>query len=197
MEFVRFFLDTEFIEWGNQLDLISIGIVDEFDKDYYAINKNCSFEKANRWVIENVFPSLGIETTEDEYGFIDHRLPTSEDYLKFYKQPEEIKKELIKFINTEVQEFVHQKTVEIWVDYGAYDFVVLSQFFGGYEQLTKYLPEFFYDLQSNSRILEAHRRFTISIHKQFPESLETKGKHHALLGAETCKRRFEVLNQWL
>lgn len=53
---MRYFLDTEFIEDGKTIDLISIGIVAEDGREYYAINKEFSLRKAwkNVWVRENV-----------------------------------------------------------------------------------------------------------------------------------------------
>jgi hypothetical protein len=54
---MRYWLDTEFIEDGKTIDLISIGIVAD-DREYYAINKDCDFSKANDWVKENVISQL-------------------------------------------------------------------------------------------------------------------------------------------
>ncbi|HEY9294846.1 MAG TPA: hypothetical protein VIQ31_00480, partial [Phormidium sp.] len=58
---MRYFLDTEFIETDETpktIHLISIGIVDENDREYYAINADCDFSKASDWVKQNVINQL-------------------------------------------------------------------------------------------------------------------------------------------
>ena len=55
---MRYWFDTEFIEDGKTIDLISIGIVAEDGREYYAELAECDLSKASDWVKENVFPSL-------------------------------------------------------------------------------------------------------------------------------------------
>ena len=55
---MRFWFDTEFIEDGRTIDLISIGIVADDGREYYAESSECDLSKASQWVCENVLPSL-------------------------------------------------------------------------------------------------------------------------------------------
>ena len=55
---MKYFFDTEFIEDGKTIDLISIGIVSEDGRSYYAESFECDLDKANDWVKENVLPHL-------------------------------------------------------------------------------------------------------------------------------------------
>lgn len=55
---MRFWFDTEFIEDGKTIDLISIGIVAENGSAYYAEIKECDLSRASPWVQENVIPHL-------------------------------------------------------------------------------------------------------------------------------------------
>lgn len=55
---MRYYLDTEFIENGITIDLISIGIICEDGREFYAINSDCDFSKASDWVKENVITQL-------------------------------------------------------------------------------------------------------------------------------------------
>ena len=55
---MKIWFDTEFIEDGKTINLISIGIVCEDGISYYAENAECKLEMASPWVRENVFPSL-------------------------------------------------------------------------------------------------------------------------------------------
>ncbi|NJN11668.1 MAG: 3'-5' exoribonuclease [Richelia sp. RM1_1_1] len=56
---MKYFFDTEFIEDGNTIDLISIGIISEDGREYYAINWDCRLECASQWVIDNVLKKAG------------------------------------------------------------------------------------------------------------------------------------------
>jgi hypothetical protein len=55
---MRIWFDTEFIEDGVTIDLLSIGMVREDGETYYAESDACDFGAASDWVRENVFPHL-------------------------------------------------------------------------------------------------------------------------------------------
>lgn len=55
---MRICFDTEFIEDGRTIDLLSIGLVREDGATYYAEPAEADRSKASDWVAENVLPSL-------------------------------------------------------------------------------------------------------------------------------------------
>lgn len=55
---MKIFFDTEFIEDGRTIDLISIGLVRDDGREYYAESADCDLERASPWVRQHVFPSL-------------------------------------------------------------------------------------------------------------------------------------------
>lgn len=55
---MRYFFDTEFMEDGRTIDLISIGIVSEDGREFYAEAAECNLEAASDWVRANVIPHL-------------------------------------------------------------------------------------------------------------------------------------------
>jgi hypothetical protein len=55
---MRIWFDTEFIEDGRTIDLISIGMVREDGEAYYAECGECDLVRADDWVQKNVFPYL-------------------------------------------------------------------------------------------------------------------------------------------
>jgi hypothetical protein len=59
---MRYFVDTEFIEDGKTIDLISIGIAADDGRTYYAESTECDLSRASQWVKENVIPHLTGET---------------------------------------------------------------------------------------------------------------------------------------
>lgn len=54
----KFFLDTEFIETPPTIDLISIGIVSEDEREFYAVSNEFNETRASPWVQANVLPKL-------------------------------------------------------------------------------------------------------------------------------------------
>jgi hypothetical protein len=60
---VKIWFDTEFIEDGKTIDLISIGMVREDGRSYYAEAAECDLSRASDWVKKNVIPHLsGVKT---------------------------------------------------------------------------------------------------------------------------------------
>lgn len=55
---MKYFYDTEFIEDGHTIDLISIGIVAEDGRMYYAVSTEFDASRADEWVQTNVLNKL-------------------------------------------------------------------------------------------------------------------------------------------
>ena len=55
---MRYFYDTEFIDDGRTIDLISIGVAAEDGREYYAVSTEFDPQAAGRWVRTHVLPKL-------------------------------------------------------------------------------------------------------------------------------------------
>lgn len=57
---MKYFYDTEFIDNGRTIDLVSIGIVAEDGRELYAVSAEFDIRamRDNQWLMENVWPSL-------------------------------------------------------------------------------------------------------------------------------------------
>lgn len=110
---MKIFFDTEFYEDGKTIELISIGMVREDGKEYYAetISGGWSANK-DPWLIENVLPYL--------------HLPYEEK-----KTREQIAKETVEFVG---------ENPEFWAYYADYDWVVFCQLFGRMIDLPQGFP---------------------------------------------------------
>lgn len=113
-----YYFDTEFLEDGKTIDLVSIGISAEDGREYYAENVECDLAKANPWVKENVIPHL-------KGGF-------------YHKERLHIANEVIMFVG---------KEPEFWAYYAAYDWVALCQLYGRMVDLPKGWPMYCRDLK--------------------------------------------------
>jgi 3' exoribonuclease, RNase T-like len=67
---VKYWMDTEFIARPYSIDLISIGLVAEDGREFYAESSEVDWSTANRWTLENVRPQLdGKGTSRIEIGY--------------------------------------------------------------------------------------------------------------------------------
>lgn len=159
------FLDTEFIEDGSTIDLISIGLVDEDGWELYLLNWECDYTKANNWVKENVLVNLPPKPSEPEGMWM-----TKKDIASAVKDFCTWKGRIPKF----------------WGEWCAYDWVVFCWLFGRMIDLPEGFP-----MRCND-IIQLAESLSVT-EKQLPPSLETEGNHNALLGARSVKERWEWL----
>ena len=142
---MKYFIDTEFIEDGSTIDLISIGVVSEDGRSFYRVNYDCAFHTANDWVKANVLPHLPAQpvvlTAENRGPWRQHR---------------DIGRELLEFMGYTVPEKKGYETPkpippaekpELWGYYSAYDHVALCQLFGRMVDLPPGMPMYTRDLK--------------------------------------------------
>lgn len=126
---MKIFLDTEFIEDGKTIELVSIGLVREDGKTYYAevIESIPLWEHADPWIKENVLSHLLSNNTKE--------------YVPELKTRERIAKEIIEFVG---------KSPEFWAYYADYDWVALCQLYGRMIYLPSEFPMFCMDLKQTA-----------------------------------------------
>lgn len=138
--------DTEFLEDGHTIELISIGIVCEDGREYYAVNADMPYERLKRddWLCENVVPHLPLAGNPPTVE--RHSNPSSGYYWSLDTKSVLVKPKWV--IANEVREFLLAvDPPELWANYAAYDHVVLAQLWGRMISLPKGLPMFTHDLQ--------------------------------------------------
>lgn len=120
---MKYFYDTEFLDTGTTIDLISIGIVAEDGREYYAVNADMPARRIlkHEWLMASVVPQL----------------PFSGDWKPKLQ------------IRDEVRDFLlHDGKPELWAWYCAYDHVVLAQLFGTMMDLPEGVPMYTHDLRA-------------------------------------------------
>lgn len=184
---MKYFLDTEFIERGafNPLTLISIGMVAQDGREYYAESLDVKWEHASPWVIENVKPRLYQIPTNSGCGALDL---LDNPFISFAANRKltpvrwraEILLEVAAFCDPE--KYGKPEFIGYYCDY---DWVLFAQLFGDMTRLPKGYPMWCYDLKQ------------LCVDLGDPE-LPSVGKdeHHALADAKWIKRTYWWLQSW-
>jgi 3' exoribonuclease, RNase T-like len=120
---VRFFYDCEFIEDGATIDLVSIGVVSEDGREFYAVSTEFEASRAIDWVRRNVLD----------------KLPSPAD--KAWRSRERIREDLLTFL------LEGDEPIELWAWMASYDHVVLAQLWGDMRALPRAIPRFTHELR--------------------------------------------------
>lgn len=164
---MNYFFDTEFIEDGRTIDLLSIGIVSEDGREFYAEvdQRDVDYEHAGPWVKENVIKHLwNRQNDKSEFNGWSRDGGTGGVLRRT-----EIANEIIRFVG--------QNPV-FWSYYADYDWVVLCQLYGRMIDLPKTWPMYCRDLKQ-----------LIDMYRINPPE-QTGQEHHALFDARWVKQSF-------
>lgn len=115
----RWFLDTEFNENGRTIELISIALVSDDGREFYAVSSEFDPQTCNDWVKQHVLP----------------RLPRQETWVSRAEIAEALRTLLL------------TDPPEIWAYYADYDWVAFCQLFGRMIDLPKGLPMWCRDIK--------------------------------------------------
>ncbi|OMB98742.1 hypothetical protein A5746_00950 [Mycolicibacterium conceptionense] len=173
--------DTEFLEDGLTIELISIGITSDDRRDYYAVNADVDFKRVreNDWLWANVVPHL--PTTKQNWDDPNAgRAVTELDTKSALVKPKWV-------IANEVRDFITAPIAEgdsprLWAYYGAYDHVALAQLFGPMIVLPEGIPMWTHELM---QLLE-------SVPADFRKPIQTS-EHDALADARWNMRLLQKL----
>lgn len=148
---IRCFYDTEFIEDGRTIDLISIGMVTDDGREYYAVNRDAPWKRIreHEWLMANVVPSLPRGFGEARMHWPKNQLVDVRDAR--VKPKESIAQEVRRFLLGDDPKAVPD--IELWAWYGAYDHVVLAQLFGRMIDLPAGIPMWTNDLRQEAERL--------------------------------------------
>ncbi|MBO0839317.1 MAG: polyadenylate-specific 3'-exoribonuclease AS [Sciscionella sp.] len=120
---MRFFYDCEFIEDGTTIDLVSIGVVGEDGREFYAVSTEFDPGRAGEWVRANVLPKLPPPSNP---AWCDRAA---------------MRAGLLDFFDSGGGE------VELWAWLAAYDHVALAQLWGAMPALPRHIPKFTRELR--------------------------------------------------
>lgn len=135
-ETMRYFIDTEFAEEPCRIELISLAIVADDGREFYAESTDIVESQCNPWVRENVLPQLWHRQREIPFPFTWSHHPEVEGGL-FVKS----------CIGGAVKEFIGSDKPEFWGYYADYDWVAFCWLFGSMIDLPKGWPMYCRDIK--------------------------------------------------
>ena len=131
---MKFYFDTEFLDDGHTIELISIGIVNEAGQEYYAVNSEFDEGSATEWLQTRVLAHI----------------------------PRDFKRKLHINIAQEVQAFLRcPDGAELWGWYPAYDWVALCQLYGPMVNRPRHFPKRANDLKQTLDALPPDSSFVL------------------------------------
>ncbi len=176
---MKYFIDSEFSERGpkHPIELISIAIVAEDGREFYAINRAwygfMAHRRASKWVQDHVLSHLPNGSNSNVSSGGSPRMAREAEGIMSL---DAIRKEILDFIGND-------PSPEFWGYYADYDWVVFCQIFGAMIDLPKGWPMFCMDLKQLCQE-KGNRKLP-----DMPNSIE----HHALYDARETKYRYEWL----
>jgi hypothetical protein len=177
----RYFYDLEFIQDGKTIDLISIGIVADDGREYYAVASDAPWDRiiGNDWLVKNVVSQLPIDELyrENGDGSWTFSLNTTDTRVK----PRWC-------IANEVREFLcaNPGDIELWAWYGAYDHVGLMNLWGPMIGRPDRLPMWTHDINQFAECVGIDGEMWV-----LPEQAD--GQHDALADARHVKVMWDYL----
>lgn len=164
-DLVKCFVDTEFYEDGNTIDLISIGAVRSDGVEFYAVNTEAKLDRVSPWVREHVLPQLP--------PYADRAwMPRATIAARFSE-----------IMNGSQWTTPKQYPVsEVWGYYSDYDWVAICQLYGTMMKLPNHFPRYCLDLKQLSWLVGNPAHPT-----------QEKGEHNALEDARWNKQLYEYL----
>jgi hypothetical protein len=115
---MKYWIDTEFIERPYTIDLISVGLVAEDGREFYAESSEVDWTKANEWTLQTVRPQLdGSGMEREEIGYAVRRFVDADAHPIF------------------------------WGYFPAYDWVAFCWLFGDMNELPFRFPQFCLDIK--------------------------------------------------
>lgn len=190
----RYWYDTEFLEDGRTIELISIGIVASDGREYHAVVADGDWNRVllSPWLVAHVVPHLPLARADVLASYLAGHPGTTLrdvcDLVTLDRLDPVVKPRAL--IAVEVRDFLlgtrrdaSASPVELWADYAAYDHVALCQLWGRMIDLPAGVPMFTSDVQQ-----EAAR---LNLRELLPA--QHIGEHNALEDARMCRERW----QWL
>lgn len=174
MKRTKLFFDTEFTGLHQNTTLISIGIISECGKTFYAEFDDYDKSQVDSWIEKNVISNLKMKEK------IVHFNKTG---IEVYGNSESIKFELEKWFKT-------FDLIEMWSDCLSYDWILFNQIFGHAFNIPKNIYYIPFDICTMMKVYGVDPDIS---REEFANITNIEDKHNALHDAIVIKTCYEAL----
>lgn len=116
---MKYIFDIKYIEKKGKIDLISIGILCEDGREFYAINEDCNFSKADDWTLKNILEPIGVTLNGEQVVYF---ADASCDINLYGMSKKDIKRLVL--------DFVGNKQPLCWTVWAEYNWDVICEVLG-------------------------------------------------------------------
>lgn len=187
---MNLYFDTEFTGLHKDTTLISIGIVSEDGRSFYAELTDYDKSQVDEWLEENVISNLYLDKSFGPEGFEAQNLVTNPEETEVLSY-DFIIKDSMEMVSTELKRWVAQfDDIKIWSDCLAYDWVLFNHLFGHAFNLPENIYYIPFDICTLFEIKGVDP--DISREEFINNSIEG-AKHNALYDAKVIKACYDKL----
>lgn len=196
---LRIFYDAEFTGLHRNTTFISIGLVSDSGRTFYAEFSDFAIDQVNDWINNNVVRNLSL--SDDDDGTLASRQLSKGDRSASYDVrikgcSEDIQEKLIDWLMTEYT--VAQKQIQFFTDCYAYDWVLMNDLICDYGDALN-IPKHINYIPIDLSTLLWHAGIDPDINREeFAGDVQTQGdmelsKHNPLWDAHVCKTCFDKI----
>lgn len=171
----KIFFDTEFTGLHQKTTLISIGLISDCGKTFYAELTDYDQTQIDNWLRENVINNLNLSEHDNDANLNDWKIKGNSDDVK-----------------TGLEVWLEQfEEVEIWSDCLSYDWVLFNQIFGHAFNIPKnvyYIP---FDICTLFQVKGIDADIS---REEFSEMTEFSQKHNTLWDARVMRECYRKLS---
>jgi hypothetical protein len=176
---VKVFFDTEFTGLHQNTTLISIGLVAEDGRSFYAELTDYDQSQVDDWIRKNVIDNLMIRDYDTNCDYHPYA-----DQVKLSGDKEEVAFCLEHWLH------ILNDSIEMWSDCLAYDWVLFCELFGGAFKI----PENVYYIPFDIATLFKVNGIDPDVNREEFSNLPGGLKHNALWDAQVIKACYERLS---
>lgn len=179
---MKIYFDTEFTGLHQFTTLISIGIISDNNKTFYAEFNDYDKNQIDEWLNDNIIFNLKFNNIDKYYG--EYKSSTGFD-IEMKGNSKDIKEELINWLNQ------FNETIEIWSDCLSYDWVLFNNLFGTALDIPENIYYIPFDICTLFKINDIDPDIS---REEFIKNSIKGDKHNSLYDAKVIKECYNKLS---
>lgn len=189
---MKLFFDTEFTGLHKDTSLISIGIISEDNKHFYAELNDYDKSQVDEWILKNVIDNLLYNDNTTLFDMDNNKNIIMKDTKA------NVKKVLLKWLHDNFND----ETIEFVSDVSSYDFVLLVDLIAGCSlDLPDNVVPYCYDINQdiskylNISLMDAFNANREDIVKSKNIELKNINKHNSMFDAKIIMCIYSIINK--